>query len=318
MIWSAQPPHKVATIGECMIEMAQLPARQIHCAYGGDTLNTAVYLARLATNTDTHVHFVTRVGRDPLSVDMVAGWQDEGIDTGLVEYDTERLPGLYYIATNSEGERRFYYWRNDSAASAMLDTGAAELLETRLAGFDTVYTSGITLAILPTAGRHELLQLMAALRRRGVTLVFDSNYRERLWSSVADAQHWLQAAYQQVDVLLTSLADERAIYGDEDVNTVSKRVSDAGITEFVIKNGSAPCLAVEPMGVQTIDVPTVSTVIDTTAAGDSFNAAYIAARLQGFAVNAAVTAAQRLAARVIAYRGAIIPRQLTPTLGQIT
>src|SRR6266550_4975487 len=95
---------RVASIGECMIELQETPAGQLTSTYGGDTLNTAVYLARLGVTVD----YVTVLGDDPWSDQMVAGWHREGVGTGLVIRAPGRLPGLYVIQTDSAGERRFY------------------------------------------------------------------------------------------------------------------------------------------------------------------------------------------------------------------
>ncbi len=318
MIWRTQGSQRIASIGECMIELTQQPGDTVRRAFCGDTLNTAVYLARLLQGTNTGVHYISRVGRDPLSAAMLASWRDEGIDVSLVEFDNKRLPGLYYVSTDTQGERTFYYWRKNSAASAMLNARTAANLQKQLADFDAVYVTGITLAILPPAGRRRLLVMLQRLRANGVTTVFDSNYRQRLWSSVSDARKWLHATGEHIDVLLTGLSDEQAVFGDSDAQAVSERLRKTGIAELIIKNGAAACLAVEPTGVQTIDVPVATRVVDTTAAGDAFNAGYIAARVSGLTVQASVLAAQQLAARVIAHAGAIIPRQQTPTLAQLS
>src|SRR4051794_13817570 len=101
----------IASIGECMIELRQMPDGSLTRFYGGDTLNTAVYLARLGAAVD----YVTALGDDPLSDEMIAGWRDEQIGTTRVVRLAGKLPGLYMIETNSAGERRFYHWREASA-----------------------------------------------------------------------------------------------------------------------------------------------------------------------------------------------------------
>ena len=99
---------RVASIGECMIEIAVKPGGDAQLASGGDTLNTAVYLARQGVAVD----YVTALGDDPYSDEMLARWQAEGVGTGLVPRLPGRVPGLYMIRTDDRGERTFHYWRD--------------------------------------------------------------------------------------------------------------------------------------------------------------------------------------------------------------
>src|SRR3712207_2573497 len=98
---------KVAAIGECMVELTVLGADTLRLGFGGDTLNTSVYLARLGIAVD----YVTALGDDSYSARMVAQWREEGIGIDLVLRLPGRLPGLYLIETDASGERRFLYWR---------------------------------------------------------------------------------------------------------------------------------------------------------------------------------------------------------------
>jgi 2-dehydro-3-deoxygluconokinase len=99
---------RIACIGECMVELREEADGRLSRAYGGDTLNTAVYLARLGASVD----YTTVLGDDPWSDEMIAGWQAEGIGTELVVRLSGRLPGLHVIQTDASGERRFSYWRD--------------------------------------------------------------------------------------------------------------------------------------------------------------------------------------------------------------
>src|SRR5258707_2128696 len=92
---------RVACIGECMIELKQAGSGLFSRGYGGDTLNTAVYLARLGAGVD----YITALGDDPLSDEMIARWAAEGVGTGLVVRLRGKLPGLYMIQTDVQGER---------------------------------------------------------------------------------------------------------------------------------------------------------------------------------------------------------------------
>lgn len=104
---------KVAFFGECMVELSGEPLRR---TFGGDTLNTALYLARLGRNRGIDVSYATGLGEDKLSVEMKRAWNDEYIDTSLIETVSDKQPGLYLVETDVNGERTFLYWRNDSAA----------------------------------------------------------------------------------------------------------------------------------------------------------------------------------------------------------
>ena len=123
---------RIASIGECMIELRQMPGGHLTRSFGGDTLNTAVYLARLGASVD----YVTAMGDDPLSDEMIAGWRDEGIGIERVLRLKGKLPGLYMIETNTAGERRFYHWRDASAVRGLMSLPETEALLKKFATCD--------------------------------------------------------------------------------------------------------------------------------------------------------------------------------------
>ncbi|MDP7546164.1 MAG: PfkB family carbohydrate kinase, partial [Alphaproteobacteria bacterium] len=149
---------KIAAIGDCMIELSARPEGGMSLAYGGDTLNTAVYLARLCRGGgEIAVDYLTALGDDPYSNEMVAFWQREGIGTDRVIRLPGRLPGLYTIRTDGQGERSFHYWRAAAAAREMLRGEPGAALGAALCQYDLIYLSGITLSILRQADRAKLL-----------------------------------------------------------------------------------------------------------------------------------------------------------------
>jgi 2-dehydro-3-deoxygluconokinase len=295
---------KIASIGECMIELSETADA------GGQmrhTLNTAVYLARSLGETPASVHYVTALGDDPFSAEMLAAWQREGIDTDLVFRLPGRLPGLYIIRTDAAGERTFHYWRSAAAARELLRAEQAENLAAALGGFDLIYLSGITLGILDGESRQRLFALLEALKHAGCRIAFDTNHRPRLWQSRAEAQEAVSRVLGLAAVALPTFDDEAALFDDADPESTAERLHGLGVEEVVVKCGAAACL-VSLQGQQTwVAAQTVARPVDTTAAGDSFNAAYLAARLGDKGPEAAAAAGHRLAARVIAAKGAIIP-----------
>jgi 2-dehydro-3-deoxygluconokinase len=303
----------VYAIGECMIELQRSAgASGMDYRFGGDTLNTAVYMSRLLDPGNVRVAYVTGLGVDGMSAEMLASWEREGIDTSAVQRLPDRLPGIYMIELDASGERRFHYWRKDSAARHWLEAPEAGKVLVQLAAARMVYLSGISLAILSPADREVLISALAQCRARGGSIVFDNNYRPRLWESAQLAAEVYRRVLAHTDIALLTLDDENALYGMESPRQVVERTRGYGVGEVVVKCGAEPCVLWAEGQLMEVAPEPVAEVVDTTAAGDSFGAAYMAARLSGQDPAAAARAGHRLAGTVIRHRGAIIARELMP------
>jgi 2-dehydro-3-deoxygluconokinase len=300
---------RVVSFGECMLELQGVAFGAMRQAYGGDTLNTAVYLARCGRAQSLQVDYATALGDDPLSSGLMSRWQAEGLGLACVRCIAGKLPGLYLIEVDEHGERRFSYWREQSAARAYFDTAAgATPLEQQAETMDALYLSGISLAILPPAGRERLAAAAQALRERGGTVAFDNNYRPRLWPDVATARACFSRFMDIATVALVTLDDEQALWGEPDAGAQLRHTLARPGAELVVKRGAAPTLVrCAGQDLQAVPTETVAQVMDTTAAGDSFAGAYLAARLGGQSAAVAALAGNRLAARVVQHRGAVIP-----------
>lgn len=303
----------IAIIGECMVEL-QKKDGQLQQTFGGDTLNTALYLSRLSKGHDINVSYVTALGEDGFSIDMLKLWQEEGIDTQHVLRIKDRNPGIYYIETDETGERNFHYWRNEAAAKFMFEQDESVALIDHLYSFDAIYLSGITLAILTPTGREKLLSLLTEFKQRGGQIFFDNNFRPRLWSSKEEAIQSYANVLALTDTALLTFEDEQELYGDENLEQCIQRTTNAGVRELVIKRGAKDCLVVEGEGANYVAPKPVSKVVDTTAAGDSFSAGFLAKRLTGGSAVDSAFNGHCMAGAVIQHKGAIIPRAEMPEL----
>jgi 2-dehydro-3-deoxygluconokinase len=304
---------RVASIGECMMELRHRGPTDLDLAFGGDTLNTAAYLARLGPAAGLSVDYVTALGDDPYSDAMLAMWKGEGIGTGLVQRLPGRLPGLYAIRTDKKGERSFYYWRSAAAARDMLEGAGGEKILAALSSYDWIYFSGITLSILAETPRQRLLDALAAAKKAGAKLAFDPNYRPRGWPKPAAAKAAFTQALGIADLALPSYADEQLLFGDPEPPATAMRLRDLGVAEVVVKNADSPCLIATAGGEIEVFGQLVETPVDTTGAGDSFNAAYLASRIKGAPPAEAAAAGHVLAAEVILHPGAVIPKKAMPS-----
>jgi 2-dehydro-3-deoxygluconokinase len=302
---------RIALIGECMIELQQHANGTLQQSFGGDTLNTAVYMARMLGGS-ARVDYVTALGDDSFSDAMCQVWADEQIGLSRVQRLQGRLPGLYCIQTDANGERRFLYWRNEAAVRDCFTTPAAEPILAALVDYDVLYFSGITLAVLGEQGRARLLSMLIEARARGAKVAFDNNYRPRLWTSVEQAREAYRAVLPHVDLALLTEDDEQALFGYVDAGQVLSVYRDLGISEVVVKRGANSCL-MDAQG-ERFEIPAqkVARVVDTTAAGDSFSAAYLAQRLKGASPEEAAHAGHTLASLVIQHPGALIPKSVMP------
>ncbi|CAH8190061.1 2-dehydro-3-deoxygluconokinase [Vibrio aestuarianus] len=304
---------KIAVIGECMVEL-QKKAGAFTQSFGGDTLNTALYLSRLTKAQQVQTNYVTALGQDPFSETMIQKWQAEGLNTELVLRIENKQPGLYYIETDSTGERSFMYWRNDAAAKYLFDQTSSPTLVDKLFEFDAIYLSGITLAIFTENGRNTLFSFLEAYTAKGGQVIFDNNYRPKLWNSQREAIENYTKMLTFTDTALLTFDDEQLLYGDLYLEQCIDRTTQAGVKEIVIKRGSKDCLVIDAEGAQYVPATLVDNVVDTTAAGDSFSAGYLAKRLCGGTPKESACAGHAVAGRVIQHHGAIIPEQAMPKL----
>jgi 2-dehydro-3-deoxygluconokinase len=297
---------RIVTLGEGMIEISGRIGGEGAIAYGGDVLNVSVALARLGLAPA----FMTALGRDAWSDEMVAGWEAEGVDCSLIGRDPVRVPGLYGIRTDAAGERSFTYWRDASAARALFALPESVDLCAKAAQANLFFLSGITLSLYGEADRARIADIAMAVRDSGGMVAFDGNYRPRGWSDAQAARAAFAAFAPQVTLALPTLGDEMLLHDATlSAQAVADRWHAAGAEEVAVKLGAdGAFVSLRNEAAFLIPAPAV-TPVDTTGAGDSFDAGYLAARLAGRDPAMAAAFGHRLAGETIRHRGAIPPRE---------
>jgi 2-dehydro-3-deoxygluconokinase len=297
---------RVASIGECMIELKQAGGGLYSRGFGGDTLNTAVYLARLGVGVD----YITALGDDPLSEEMLAGWASEGVGTGRVVRLSGKLPGIYLIGTDENGERRFFHWRDTAAVRRLMDLPETPGILDSLANYSLIYLSAVTLSLYDDNGRKRLFAALRRARERGARVAFDTNFRVRGWPDLDIARAVFGQTFETADIVLASTEDLLPLYPQASADDLISRISSPEAVLRLLEPASI--VRVEGVSHRVEADPVAGPVVDTTAAGDSFSGAYIAARLAGADPVEAARAGHRLAGTVVCHPGAIIPRAAMP------
>jgi 2-dehydro-3-deoxygluconokinase len=298
-----QSGSRIVCAGEAMVELRREgDGWEVH--YGGDTLNAAMHFVRMGHKTA----YLTALGLDPFTNQMCAAWAHEGLDLSLIQTHPSRVTGLYAIETDMRGERHFSYWRSESAARAMFECDGIEDAEEQAERADLLFFSLISLAILPPKGRARLLDLAQRTRANGGKFAFDTNYRPRLWEDRETARLWHDRAAAIADFGLPTLEDERALGVHEAPEAIATYWRELGCQEVVVKMGEEGCLL--PNG-RALQPPVKLYPIDTSGAGDAFDAGYLGARLRGAGPEDAGHAGNGLAGWTVMHPGAIPPNSDT-------
>jgi 2-dehydro-3-deoxygluconokinase len=295
---------RIVSIGESMIELSGREGTTWRQGFAGDTLNTLWYLRALSPQS-AETDYVSAFGDDPFSREQIAFLRHYGIGIANSPVIPGRVPGLYAITLDAHGERSFTYWRESAAARCLADDRDA--LTESLHGAGLIYFSGITLAILAERARDDLLSIIESARSRDSVVAFDPNYRPRLWADIGAARTAINAGYAVSSIVLPTFDDEQALFGDASPGETVERIRHQGPGEIVVKSGGDAALVAVDLKTEPVAPPQSVEPLDTTGAGDSFNGAYLAARLAGRDASEAALFGHTVAAKVIRHYGALMP-----------
>lgn len=301
---SAEPSAFV--FGEAMVELSGIEGDQALVGVAGDTFNTSVYLARAGVD----VAYVSALGACAFSDRIRAACRREGVDDRHILTIPDGTPGLYAVSVDDAGERSFTYWRSNSAVRRFFQADTWRTAFRAAAGADLFYLSGITLSVFSAEDRGQIFTAMQDLRDGGTKVAFDPNFRPAGWPDRATARAVMERAVSLSSIVLPTFDDERALFDDADPQACAARNQRLGADEVVVKHG--------PEGAYVADLgwvapPRTIKPVDTTGAGDSFNGAYLAARLRGDPPKTAAMDGHRLAAEVLMTPGAITPQPVSTT-----
>jgi len=302
----------IIVMGECMVEFGRASGRADEAnlykkSFAGDVFNTGIYIKR-CVKEQANVKFLTAVGNDENSHEMLAMMERESLDTSLVYQSSTAQMGLYLINVDSEGERSFNYWRETSAAKQVVKFISDDINNPALSQVNSFFFSGISIAILSEGDRQKLWRFILKLKASGTTIVFDPNYRPTLWTSMNETRAAYAAAFELADIALPGVDDHMVLYNAKSAEDVAEFLEKFSISEIIIKNGEqGMLLSIDGVRHQ-VNVEPIKHVVDTTSAGDAFNGSYLSARLLGKSPEQAALFASKVSGCVIQHKGAIVDK----------
>jgi 2-dehydro-3-deoxygluconokinase len=299
-------------IGEVMIELSSaLSLTHALCfdkAFAGDAYNTAMAAQALGIKTG----LLTRLGQDDQSNQVLQLMHAQGLYTGLIRLISGRQMGLYLAsvgADNSTWQARYY--RHDSAATTLHpdDLSTSKMTTWFNQGGKAVFSTGVTLAISPSA-RATVNKAFALARQHNTLTCLDLNYRAALWPNKAHAITHIGHAMANVEVLTAGIAEFSAVFGLTRPAHILEYCHSKGVKWLVLRLGEAGCLLGHVVGARHhfLRIPnpvTNLTIRHPIGAGDVFNAAMLAQLIRGAGLQQACTHAVAMAQQKLQQPGTV-------------
>ena len=289
---------QVVTIGDINIDViAHIPgypqkggeglAEQGHIYCGGSAANTAIVLGRFGVD----VGIIARVGEDVLAPLALAVLAEAGVDGSCIQRDPQTMTGIILVAVTPDGERTMFGCRG-----ANVRTDPTLLDESYIAKARIFHLSGYSLLQVPQ--REAALRALEVAHQAGLMVTADLGLEAAM--RVTDR---VKAVLPRVDILFPNQAEAECLTGCRDIEGAIDSLLDYGVGTVALKLGKRGCAIGTGEGTFLVPGFAVSTV-DTTGAGDSFDAGLILGRLEGWGWRESALLADALGALTATVEGA--------------
>lgn len=268
---------EIAIIGECLIELSSngtlAESSTLNKYFGGDTITTAVAIARLGGN----VTYITKIGNDGFSEFILKSLNNENIDTSNIKTNDEQN-GMYILSNTQTQKEILYYKRKTAATKLSVD----DLNEEYIKNLKLIYSTGVVQSL--SAGARELVrESFRVAKENDVITAYDPNYTSCFMSS-SDTRELMDEILEYTDIIFLSLKNDSAkLYDIESVDRIIKYFHEKGANVVVLKshidNGYYTGYKGE---INFTEFYNTTKAIDTTASGDVFNGGFIYAYTNGY------------------------------------
>jgi sugar/nucleoside kinase (ribokinase family) len=241
----------------------QVNTKSVRFLAGGGAANTGSALGQMGIS----VGVFSKVGTDPNGVFLRSELKRSGVDVShIVESEDESTP-FTFVGIHPGGERSFIHTPGCNLSFSIKDVNQAALLDCQVLLYQDMW-------VLPQLDGPSAAQILAQAQQRGITTLLDECY------GLGPNRNIFEAALPYCDVVLPSYDDMRVIYPDLDAARVAAHLRQCGARRVVLKLGPRGCLVSDAKG--NVQLPSIAQeILDTTGAGDCFDAGFIAGLVNG-------------------------------------
>jgi len=298
---------EVVGVGEVLIDfVATEPVSYVNASafqkcFGGAPMNTLVGVARLGSSSGA----ITAVGEDPFGQFLIRELEKNGVDTSCVKVKKGMRTTITFVANEPEtGERSFIFYRKPwitGTADSALSIEDVDL--DYISNASILHVSGFSLSQNPS--RKAVLTAVEHAKRTGVKVSFDPTLRVDVWNSERTVRRLYRQMLKLSDIATFSREEAEFIFGTDNPEKAAETALKYGVKVAGIKLGADGALLKTEEG-QKLYVPAFKVeAIDTTGAGDGWNAGLLVGMLKGWDLETCVTVANAVGALVVTKHGAI-------------
>ncbi|MDH5441819.1 MAG: sugar kinase [Candidatus Bathyarchaeota archaeon] len=298
---------QVVGIGEVLIDfIATEPvpyteATHFMKCFGGAPMNTLVGIARLGISSGA----ITAVGGDPFGKFLINELKRNGVDTSRVVVKERTRTTITFVANEPlTGERTFIFYRKPWVRGTSDSSLTPEDIDYEyISKAKILHISGFSLSQDPS--RRASLSAVRHARKSGVKISFDPTLRSDVWNSENTLRRTYSKMLKLSDIATFSREEAEFILETSDPRKAAEKALRYGVEIVGIKLGSEGAYVKTKEGID-VSAPAFKVkAVDTTGAGDGWNAALIVGLCRGWKPERCVKIANAVGALVVTKHGAI-------------